>query len=223
MSLPRRILDIKNPDKKFHEKWTPDRDMLNFPHPYRMVIFSNPNTGKGVTIKNVIIRADPPFEKIIVIHIDGEYTCEYDDVEPVVIDEIPPYNDPMFDGEVKTLLILDDIEYKYLPKQQLRHLDRILGYTSTHRNVSVALLAQDAFNLPVCCRRMSNVWVLGESHDKDSIKQISRKCGLTPKFITHVYDNLFKTKFDKLWVDNTKNTPYPLRLNGYTPVDTNIS
>ena len=216
--LPKKLLNIPNADKKWHEKWYKGRDMLNYPHPFRLVIFGNPNTAKTTKAKNIMIRADPPFEKIFVIHIDGEYTQEYEDIDAVMLDKIPAPNSPIFDGECKTLVVLEDLEFKFLNKTELRNLDRLCGYVSTHKNVSVITIAQDGFNLPPCVRRMSNIWVLGKSNDMDSIKQISRKCGLTPKFVENIYRTKLKTQYDSLWIDNTKNSPYPLRLNGFEPI-----
>ena len=34
---------------------------------------------------------------------------------------------PIFSGKYKTLMILDDLEYKFMPRAQLRHLDRLYG------------------------------------------------------------------------------------------------
>ena len=213
--LPDKLLNIPNADKGFHEKWYNERNMLNFPHPFRCVIFGNPNTGKTTKVKNIILRTKPKFKKIFVIHIDGEYTKEYNDIKAHILNQIPSPDDKIFCGKYKTLLILEDLEYKFLNKQELRNLDRLFGYVSTHKNVSCVSIAQDGFNIPPCVRRMSNIWVLGPSNDKDSIKQISRKCGLTSKFVENVYKNHITDNFKSLWIDNTKDTPYPLRLNGF--------
>ena len=213
--LPNMLIKIDNADKEWHEKWSNQRNMLNFPHPFRCVIFGNPNTAKTTKCKNIILRAQPKFKKIYVVHIDGDYTKEYDDVKADILKEIPSPNDKIFTGKEKILVILEDLEYKFLNKKELRNLDRLFGYVSTHKNVSCISIAQDGFNIPPCIRRMSNIWVLGPSNDKDSIKQISRKCGLTSKFVENIYKNHITDNFKSLWIDNTKDTPYPLRLNGF--------
>ena len=41
--------------------------MLNFPHPFRGVLLGPPNTGKSTSVKNILIRADPPFKKVTVV------------------------------------------------------------------------------------------------------------------------------------------------------------
>lgn len=220
--LPRQIIPLPNADKTWHEKWGNGDDPLNFPHPFRAVIFGPPNsTGKTTICKNILLRQDPPFRKLYVVHIDGHYTKEYKDVDAEMLDTIPPPDSPLFDGKYKTLIVLEDLEYKFKDKKQLRNLDRLLGYVSTHKNVSVCILSQDAFNLPPACRRMANVWILGKARDFDSFKCIARKCSLDNETFQNLFHKYVKKEHDTIWVDYTKNTPFPLRLNGYQMIDAN--
>ena len=53
LRLPNKIMVLPNPDKTFHEKWYPGRNMLNVPHPSQILCMGPPNTGKGNTIKNI--------------------------------------------------------------------------------------------------------------------------------------------------------------------------
>lgn len=216
MSLPKRIIPIPNPDKKFHEKWTKKRDMLNFPAPSRILLFGRPNVGKTTIIKNIILRAKPAFEEVVVIHPDAEYTQEYDDLEGVVmLDEIPQPKE--WEGEVKTLCIIDDMEFKTMASSQKYALDRLFGYVSTHKNVSVCLSAQDGFNVPPIVRRTANVFILWDSPDLDAVSKIARKTGLTPDKLRALFKIVGKGK-NSLWIDMTDNTPYPLRRNGYEKI-----
>lgn len=220
--LPNKIIPLGNKDKKFQEKWSdiPNRNMLNFPHSFRMVVFSNPDCGKTTDVKNILIRAEPPFQRLYIVHIDGEYTKEYDDVDGEFLDEIPsPDDSEIFDGEEKTLIILEDLEFKFMNKEQKRRLDRLYGYVSTHKNVSVILLAQDGFNVPPCVRRMSNIYILGKSNDMDSFNMLARKVGMTKDEFKRLYDKHVKTCYDKIWIDLTKDSPFPLRLNGFIAIE----
>lgn len=45
ITLPQKIIPFKNADKKWHEKWTEGRDLLDFPHPYRITLTGPPNSG----------------------------------------------------------------------------------------------------------------------------------------------------------------------------------
>ena len=56
--LAKELVDIKNVDKKFTEKWTPKRgsDISNFPHPCRIAIIGPPSTGKSFLFKHLILH-----------------------------------------------------------------------------------------------------------------------------------------------------------------------
>ena len=157
--LPRSIIPIDCSDKGFHERWTPTRNPLNIPHPFRSVLLGPPNTGKGCVAKNILIRAKPQFEKVIVVHGAPDHTTEWDGIDAEVIGEIPTPDEWGEDKETKTLCILDDLEYKGMNKDQHRNLDRLIGFVSTHLNVSVMILQQDSFQLPAIVRRCTNLFI----------------------------------------------------------------
>ena len=114
--LPNKLIPLPNPDKGWHEHWHSTRNIANFTHPYRMVACGPPGSGKTTTIKNIILRAHPQFEEIVVIHCDGNFTQEYDDLDVTMMDSIPAAEE--WEGKVKTLVVLDDLEYKLMPKEQ---------------------------------------------------------------------------------------------------------
>lgn len=211
--LPNKLLPIKNADKKFHEKWSERRNILNFPHPFRGVLLGPPNVGKSTCAKNILLRAKPEFEEVFVIHCDSNYTQEYEDVGAQLLNEIPSPED--WEGKAKTLVILDDLEFKGMSKDQKRALDRLFGYVSTHKNISVLLCSQDPFNVPPIVRRCSNLFVFWRSNDLDSMSNIARKSGISPYEFKEIFSQLIKESRDSLWIDCTSGTPYPLRKNGF--------
>ena len=102
--LPAKIIPFENHDKSFHERWYKDRDWLDIPHPFRMLLATKPNGGKTTVILNIILRVAcgrTPFEKIVVIHCDPTSTKEYDD----------------FDPQQKTLCFLEDLNYLGMGKE----------------------------------------------------------------------------------------------------------
>lgn len=218
--LPNRLMPLSNPDKEgWHEKWKSGRNMLNIPHPYRMMCLGPPNVGKSTVIKNLIVRADPPFEKIVVCHGDPDYTQEYDDLgsEDVEIrGDIPEVSE--WEGDCKTLCIIDDLEFKSMSKDQNKCLDRLFGYVSTHKNVSVILAAQDAFAVPSCARRCSNIFVLWRIVDLDSMSNVARKTSLKSANLRNIFDNICTEFRDSLWIDLTCDSPYKLRRNGFQKI-----
>ena len=217
MRLPNEILALPNADKLFHEKWKKGRNMLNIPHPFRCVALGPPNCGKGTIIKNLLLRAKPEFEEVFVIHCDPDYTKEWDDIGGEMMSEIPNPED--WKGEVKTLVILDDLEFKGMSRDQKRNLDRLFGFVSTHKNISIVLAAQDTFNVPPIVRRCSNLWVLWKMNDMDSLSNTARKTGMSAQNFNTIFNELMMNNHDSLWIDTTAGTPYPLRKNGYTIIN----
>lgn len=214
------IIKIANPDKTWHEDWRDKvskkgkrytRHPMNIPHPFRAVLLGPPGVGKTTIALNLVMYQKPVFEKVYVIHVDGEFTKEYDALGNYTpLDSIP---DPTWwPGDVKSLVIIDDKELKNLGKDQQIALDRLFGYVSTHKHISVILTSQDPFNTPAIVRRCANLWVLWKTKDLDSVANIARKAGLGVHQLRAIFSGF--TGFDSLWIDSTPRTPYPLRVNG---------
>ena len=76
------LIVVDNPDKAFMKK---QKDPLLPNGGSRIILSSRPGSGKGCCVKNIIMRMDPPFERICLLHIDKD-TLEWDDcdVEKIV-------------------------------------------------------------------------------------------------------------------------------------------
>lgn len=213
VGLPNKLIAIPNPDKQFHEKWHPGRNMLNIPHPFRCVALGPPNVGKTTVVKNLLLRANPPFKRVFVIHCDPDFTQEYDDVGGEMLDDIPTPEE--WDGDEKALVVLDDLEFKGMNKDQRRNLDRLFGFVSTHKNISCILCSQDPFNVPPIVRRCSNLWVLWRMTDLDALSTCARKTGMKADNFNSIFNHLMLEPKDSLWIDMTDHSPYKMRKNGF--------
>lgn len=217
MDLPDRIIPIENPDKEFHEEWFGGRNVLNMPHPVRCCLLGPPNVGKTTVVKNLLLRAHPPFEEVIIIHCDPDYTEEYDDIDNcTMLDKIPAPDE--WQGEVKTLVILEDLEFKFLDRTSKRNLDRLFGFVSTHKNISCYICAQDPFNVPPIVRRCCNLWILWKVQDIDELSTCARRTGMKSLVFRQIFQNIMTNPKDSLWIDMTDNSPMKLRKNGYIPI-----
>lgn len=214
--LPDIIIPIANPDKTWHEEWTSERGKLNFPHPFRAVLLGPPNTGKTTTCKNILLRQEPPFERVVVVHCDPDFTHEYDDIGAEMIADIPAPEE--WPGDMKTLVILDDLEFKGLNKLQTRNLDRLYGFVSTHKNISCCLCAQDPFNVPPAVRRCANLWVLWKSVDMDAMATCARRTGMRSDAFRQIFNDLITGEKDSFWIDLTDKTPMKFRKNGFQEI-----
>jgi len=218
--LPRRIIPFDNPDKRFHEIWEPERDWLDFPHPFRMMLASKPNGGKTTVILNVILRValgKRPFQRIVVIHCDPKQTQEYDRLPRDMLAEIPSPDE--FPSHVKTLVILEDLNYLNMTQEQQGRLERLYGYASTHKNISCILTAQDPFRILPTVRRCMNVFVLWNNHDTDMIRSLARKVNSSAEKLKILIKEQLRRPHDSLWLDFTPNSPAPIRKNGFERVE----
>ena len=112
MSKKNKLVILPNEDKKFHEK-IDETNLANFPHPFRMIMCGCPGVGKTNTIYNVLINKRPSFDRIIVYHNDPS-SKEYQNIDCEYIEELPPIDE--IDGDIKNLIIIEDIDYKIYKK-----------------------------------------------------------------------------------------------------------
>lgn len=232
--LPRRLLFIPSSDKDFVESWKQkggNPDPLNFPKSWRMVICGKPGVGKTCFIKNVIIRAKPQFERIFVLHQD-RYAKEYEDIDAEVLEELPDNDFWMgYDEEDKEneeekgesrkpriLVIIDDICFSDLPKDQTSKLDRLCGFISTHCSVSLCVINQDIFAVNPIIRKCASIWVIFRPSCTDELNTIARRCGMNSKEFKYLFDNIATKESDSITVDKISDSPYPLRLNGFNNI-----
>ncbi len=115
-TLPDKFIILACPDKKNAEKWFSGRSLANFPCSSRILLAGRPDSGKSTVIKNILLHAEPLYERLIVVCCTKE-TKDYDLLEPhLVLDKLPSIES--FDRRRKNCLIIDD----YKPKTtQERH------------------------------------------------------------------------------------------------------
>jgi hypothetical protein len=78
--------------------------------------------------------------------------------------------------------------------------------------------SQDAFRLPSIVRRCANVFFLWKIKDKDNVAVLNRRLGLKKNVLFELFQKYLKKPTDSLCYDLTKNTPAPLRLNGFEEI-----
>jgi len=219
--LPKELVGLGCADKTgWYESWHKDRDLMNFTHPVRMVLFGKPNVGKSNYLKNFLIRAFPPFERVVVIHCAKDSTKEYECLGKNIemMSEVPP-PDYWKDNHSKTLVVCDDLDFKSNNKDQKKNLSRLFGYCSSHHNLSICLTQQDCFECPAIVRRCANVFVLWSSHDIISMSAVATRAGLKASDLRNIFDSVCDKFRDSLTIDLTEGSPAKLRKNGYTVIN----
>jgi len=213
------IIAFKNKDKGFQEKWNPKRDLLDIPWAFRAVFCGPPSSGKSTIVKNIILKARPLYKKVLIVHYGGEGTQDYDEIDGIEVVPLSGLPDPVDINprKEKMLLVLEDVPLSSINREQKQKIDRLYGYSSSHRGVSVICCAQDAFDVPVGARRSSNVFILWKQPDLNALQTMASRTGFT----TSEFRNLFKlckNKHDSIMIDLTEHSPAPLRFNAYTPI-----
>jgi hypothetical protein len=236
-----------NVEKKFFEKWTPEREIANFVHPYRLMITALPNAGKTSTALSIIAQAKPHFDEIILIHakyFDGALDPgpSNEDIEIKSEDiKIPEYADVDFTcalktiplgftyfrrfqnekGSKKNLLIIDDcelLEWGNGKRDRKQALNKLFSYQSTHYGLSIIICCQDATTqLGVGIRRECNIFIFFKGRDRNAIQYAAAQLGFPKNTLMKIFD-ILKTNHDSICFDFSDGSPYPIRLNVVNPV-----
>ena len=223
IKLKQELIDIKNTDKaKWTETWTKpaykSQDLANFPHPSRVALIGPPSVGKSFLMKHLLLHQRPMFRELYIIHGDGDCTTEFDDVEPTrMMSEFPPID--FFDGEVKTLLIIDDVEFSSLSKEQEARMNKIFRYGSSHKNITVYVSHQSFFDLPNLVRKLCNVYVLWKPRSVSELKTIANRVGFTASQLDWIFENVCAEYRDSVCIDRHINAPSVLRKNLWEPFE----
>ena len=219
--LPNKLLHLPNADKGFHESWTKDRNLADFPHPFRCCILGKVGLGKSNIAKNIFLRCqsgDNPFQQLYIVH-GSETTREWDSCEPtMMLSDIPEPAD-LVENEVKTLIIIDDMEMSSLNKFQMKNLNSLFRFVSSHHNFSVIVAYQSFFDVPPIIRKCSNVFILYRPNNDDELTTIGRRVGLKKNEIRDIFDNLLTHYRDTLTIDMSNESPAYLRKNLYEKIE----
>ena len=202
-----------NSDKLKHDKPSNnDRSALYPLHPFRALLVSQPGGGKRQATLELIGRHPKPFDTITVMHLDPKGTTEYeilgDGAKMIGEEDLPDAS--TFDRSKRNLLIIDEINISDKKPAYKKRWDRLFNYCSTHCSLSIICQVQDAFTLPVSCRRAMNHWALWRSSDSFVTNTLGRRLGI--KQLGDIFDELELGAHDYVWVDLSGNGP-KLRKN----------
>jgi hypothetical protein len=217
LQLEDRIYPIRNSDKDgWTEHWYDGRNRLNLPHPWRFLGIARPSSGKSTVIKNIILRTVPKFKEILVYSFDKEATNEYDDIGATMLESFPSAKG--WNRDKKRLLIIEDVNLKGMSNIDRSNLNRIMGFTSSHCNLSVAVTAQSCFDVDPPTRRMASVICLWKNHDMNSLYQMASRTGLKKEHVEFIFIYLIKGNHDFLMIDLSNGSKFPYRINGFKSI-----
>jgi hypothetical protein len=229
--LPREIVPVKCADKKVLERWTPKRarDLANIPSPFRAVLVGEPGSGKSSMVKQLLVHQRPHFERMIVCHADARDddlgTSEYDDCDPTEVLPFIPDMDYFAElcaedeGAVKTLVVIDDMEWVGASKDQVARVSLLFRYLSTHRGISVIITNQLFFGLPTAVRKTANVFILWKPRVRSEYAILDNRLGLEKGTLQKLFAQFWENQHTSLCFDFTPGTSSPIRLDLFKPID----
>jgi hypothetical protein len=203
---PSDYLVFENPDKRD----AGDVTASELSWPWRHCIVGPPGSGKRVLLLNQILRMKERPARTVVIHLDKS-TREYDRVadEIYTLDEGFDFT-ALGDGEQRTLLILDELPWANLKKDQRDALVTLFRYGSTHKNCSIALLYQVFSKIPVEVRRMCSAFSFFPGCDRQELPHMSMAVGVDLLELKSLLC-LTRSRQESITVDTAVPADHPLR------------
>ena len=212
---PKRIVAIKNKDKRGAELWNQSRakDIGNFPSPARILLLGPCGVGKSTLIKNLILHQRPRFQEVYLIHEDAEFTKEYDDLDVTEkLDDVPGIDFWEYDGPyIKRCVIVDDLELTSANKERMKNLAILFRYCSTHKGLTIYFAHQSFFDTMSLVRKMSNVCVIYKPRAYSELALIENRVGYEKGTLKELFNTVATGYRDSICVDI--GTPAKLRKN----------
>ena len=117
------------------------------------------------------------------------------------------------------LVIIDDVNFsKRFSGKNLDRINRLTGHYSSHHNISIIYCSQNFSEVPIICRRTSNIYNFWKPDDLDHLRLMGRRVGLTGNAMKDLFDNHCVDTHDSICFDKTSNTPFPIRKNMFQPL-----
>ena len=163
----------------------------------------------------------PRFKEVYLIHQDAGYTKEYKDLECTQeLDDVPPLEFWENDGpHIKRAVIVDDLELTAANKQRMKNLAIMFRYASTHKGLTIYFAHQSFFDICPLIKKMSNVYILWKPRARNELAMIENRVGLPQDTLKELFKTVATGHRSSICVDMTENSPAPLRLDVWKPIE----
>lgn len=186
--------------------------------PSKILACGRSGSGKGSTVKQLLLTAVPPYDKIFLIHYAPESTDEWHDCDlsaKFTVDSWPDDAGELLDRKLKNAVVCDELAFEGMSRRNIGKIDRLVNFTCSHMSCSAFILQQNLTSVPPSIRRACmNDWLIyWPGNDNASNQYVSRMTGHDMKALKR----LCETKYDSITLDGSGNGP-ALRLNLFTEI-----
>ncbi|MGL4759704.1 MAG: ATP-binding protein [Patescibacteria group bacterium] len=188
-------------DKVSHDSKSAIKEhLLQFPKPFSLLLIGPSNCGKTNLIKNIVSQND--FKIVYVMHAD-EFSKDYDDIPHIKYEISEDYIERFREySELPKVLIIDDIDFRNMKKQQQNWFYKMLTYTRTHANLTILSTVQDAIYYPPIIRRTFPIVVVYRYINLVPLKDTQALNVLDKKKLAYSIQNLTKSDYDFILINN---------------------
>lgn len=227
MAAPLKVINFSHPSKTKSKQQDPRLPDL----PVRMLFIGPPSCGKRSNLLTMIFQIETnglPFDTITVLHLDSR-TIEYnvlkgDNVEYHVYNPQSVKDGELsfenFDGKKQNCLVIDEIDFKQLGDKAVSSIERLLGYASSHKNVSIFMCYQQLTKIPPQIRRLMNEYVVFKQDTPEVVDMIAIRTGAPKEHLKELLMGMTKTKHDSIRIrcDQPPDTSLRYMLNLFQPI-----
>ena len=135
----------------------------------------------------------------------------------MMMGEFPPIE--FWDGNVKTLCIIDDVEFSNLSREQQARMNKLVRYGSSHKNITLYFTHQNFFELPNLVRKLCNVFLIWRPRSTMELKMIANRVGMKASELEYIFDAICNEYRDSLCIDLNYKAPSLLRKNLWQVID----
>lgn len=203
-------------DQFKHLRQLDKSNLVNLPYGSRVILIGFPNSGKTRDINEFIRNKNPAYERVIIIAADKE-SREYDMTNEIYTSVLQMPDLSTIKGH--TAIILEDLEFSDLSKNEKTLISKILRFYCSHMNFDCYIAAQNYYSTSPSCRRKCDHFVIHKTSDS-VLNRISNDLCITKEQMKHLKDKYLIDKHDSFSV--CIGSEIPLRHNLSIPIDESI-
>ena len=209
------IVKLPNSDKDGRHHADSENPLMPY-FPSVLIVCGKKGSGKTNLTLNLISKATPLYDRIVIVHGAGESSSEYQDLidGSEVVEEIPTPD--FWNPDQKNCLVIEEQPWGMFNRAQMSAAERCVNFTSSHRSVQVFIVVQ---NIGVLCptikRSMDYLLIAPHAGCLDQLYDLKRRTGVDFKLLM---EDICQDRHDFVCMDFTGHGP-KLRRNMFDIIE----